>query len=105
MKMQFKEWNCDVSFSYYQNNNRTAIILTDHNTHEPIAVATVNIPEAPLEDDQVIIKDYSENEGMKDALILAGIIKEEMVSEIQTGFVTCPVYELTELAKEIRACS
>jgi hypothetical protein len=39
-----------------------------------IACATINIPEEDLANDQVIIKDYSENEGMLGTLICSKII-------------------------------
>jgi hypothetical protein len=38
-----------------------------------VATATLNLPEIALGPDEVIIKDYSENEGMLDTLILAGL--------------------------------
>ncbi len=51
------------------DNGRLAIMLHDPETFEPIAKVTVNIPEIYLRDDEIIVKDYSENEGMSDWLI------------------------------------
>lgn len=73
--IQFKDWICELQFGKYQQNNKTAIILIEHGTGEPIATATVNIPEILLGKNEVIIKDYSENEGMFLALFNAGIVK------------------------------
>lgn len=56
---------------YY--NGRTALQLTTLDG-EPILTATVNVPEVELADDEVCIKDYSENEGVFDSLIAARII-------------------------------
>ena len=73
MQVHFKGWECNLEFSKY-SNGRTAITLIDAKTNEPIAKATINIPEVPLFPDEVIIKDHDENEGMVAALIKAGII-------------------------------
>lgn len=88
--VKFKDWNCKLRFRKYQNG-RTAIELVDAINGEPIAMATVNIPECALEEDEVIIKNYSENEGMLDALIGAGII--ERTNKVGTGF-NCVICKL-----------
>ena len=51
-----------LRFRKYRNG-RTAIELLDAQDHEPVMVATVNIDSALLHGDEIIIKDYSENEG------------------------------------------
>lgn len=87
--VKFKQWNCDVEFGNY-SNGRIAISLVDP---EPIAVATVNLPDVVLQHDEVIIKDYSENTGMLDALIESGYVSEP-IRMVQTGYVSCPVCKL-----------
>jgi len=91
--VKFKNWNCILDFGNYRVNDRTAIELVDKVTHEPVATATVNIPEEDIEDDEVIIKDYSENEGMLDALMQAGVVSEPL-RMVETGFVEVPVCKL-----------
>lgn len=51
------------------SNGRLAIRAIDCDTGEPIATLTVNLPDVPLAPDEVLIKDYGENEG---ALSLSG---------------------------------
>ena len=78
------------------SNNRVGLQLVEvHPTGgDPVvAIATVNIPEIPLESDEVIIKDYSENEGMLKALLTAGIVAEPH-RFVGSGFVTMPVCRL-----------
>lgn len=72
-QITFIGWKCDVKFFTYQNG-RTAIQLFDSNDHEPVCTATVNLPDAPLPDGYVFIKDWSENAGIYDALLNANII-------------------------------
>lgn len=92
MNVQFKQWKCSLIFGQYENN-KPAIRLIDAVTHEPVATATVFINGVKLDKDEVIIKDYSENEGMLQCLIDAGIISEPR-RWVKTGFVTCPICRL-----------
>jgi hypothetical protein len=91
-QITFKDWTCDVRMDNYQND-RVALMLTDVKDASPIATATVNIPEANLEVGEVIIKSWSENNGMAEALIAGGIIGPEL-GKIPTGHVVATVHEL-----------
>ena len=79
-----------VQFDEY-TNNKTAITLYEKETGEPFAVATVNIP--GLEEGEVAIKDYSENEGVLKMLFMAGYISEPLRLE-ESGFVRIPICKL-----------
>jgi hypothetical protein len=92
MNIQFKIWKCSLVFLFY-NNKRTAIKLVDAEDGSPIAIATVNVPEAPMEHDEVAIKDYSENEGMLDVLMKARVVSAP-IRFVQSGFVNIPVCKL-----------
>jgi hypothetical protein len=87
--IKFQEWNCDVVKRNY-SNGRTALQLVESETGEPIATATVNIPEISLEPNEIIIKDYSENEGIFEALVKAGIVISTG-KMVENGFVKCPI--------------
>jgi hypothetical protein len=89
MKVKFKHWDCKINIREY-NNGRKALQLVDAKTAEPIATATVNVPDAILEDNEILIKDYSENTGMLNALVEAGIVTDTG-KRIQSGFVNIPV--------------
>ena len=73
--------NVILSFHKYSNNDRIAIRIFSR-IGEPLAVATVNVPDAPLEEGHVFIKDWAENEGVLRGLVAAGIVEdtEEVVS-------------------------
>ena len=92
MQVKFKEWNCEILFKQY-SNKRTAIVLRDSEDGSPIATATINLLDIPLQEDEVIIKDYAENEGMYEALLEAGVIAPSTYS-VQSGYVICPVCKL-----------
>jgi hypothetical protein len=80
-----------VSVTAYSHNNRKAIV---HDDFPPI-VLTINLPDVPLAEDEVAIKNYSEHEGVLDDLIDAGIVSQP-VKFIQSGFVEIPVCKILE---------
>jgi hypothetical protein len=71
--VKFKQWTCDVMLLRYQNG-RPALQLMDAATGEPIAKATVNLPDEYLPPNEVFIKNYGENEGILQSLIDAKIV-------------------------------
>ena len=91
--IQFEGFTCHIEYLKYQNTNRTAIQLLDATEGDPVAMATINMPEVKLEENEVIIKDYSENEGILDVLISEGIV-ERTGKTVSTGFVTCQICKL-----------
>ena len=85
-KVVFDGVKCDVKFEKY-GNGRTAIVLVDDG--EDYAIASVNMVNEPLADGYAFIKDYSENEGMLDALVKAKIV-QPTGRMVDSGFVTIP---------------
>ena len=74
------------------NNGRTCLQVISA-SGKFLCTATVNLPEALVPEGHVLIKNYSENEGVLDALIKAKVIGEP-IAEIPTGFVfvqLCPL--------------
>ena len=92
-KLKYKEWNCLLKKSHYQDNGRVALFLIDAEDGEPISTCTVNLPDEPLGDGEVFIKDYSENEGMAEFLVREGVV-ERTDRVVQSGYVRIPVCKL-----------
>lgn len=92
--INLKNWKGEVVISTraYQNG-RTAIILADADTGEPVTVATVNLPDIPMLDTWVCIKSWSENEGMADELERLGVIGPA-ITVAPTGYVTATIHQL-----------
>ena len=59
----------------------------------PYAMATVNVPHAHLEEGEVLIKNYSENEGILEMLEKEGVV-ERTGRTVPSGFVDIPVCKL-----------
>lgn len=72
-KVEFAGFQCNISYRKYQNPKNNCIVLMDCEDGVPVATASVN-PKEILQDDEVAIKDYSENEGMLQCLIDNGIV-------------------------------
>lgn len=90
--VQFKQWRCTVHADQtYRHGGGRVISLRDAETGEPTATATLNFDGyETLAPDEVAIKHYSENEGMLDVLLAAGIVAPPH-RVIPTGFVAVPV--------------
>lgn len=89
--VEFAGFKCEIQIRKYQSGYK-AITLIDQEDSMPVATATVNVE--GLTSDEVAIKDYSENKGMYDALLNAGVITPKH-KELSTGYVNVPVCFLT----------
>lgn len=101
MEVQFKQWLCTIDKLQY-HNGRIALKLmgTGKEYGEPIAVATVNLIDDDTQPDEVVIKDYSENEGMYQTLLDADIITPAH-RFTQSGWIeSIPICYLTEKFKD-----
>jgi len=90
---RFKIWTCTVDLGRYTSNDRVSITLRDIRDNAVVAVASLNIPDIELGKDLVVIKNYSENEGVLNALIEAGVVSQP-IAYIQTGYVSAPICKL-----------
>jgi hypothetical protein len=90
-KTPYGEYKLSMSISKY-TNGQTAIKLFDMADGMPFATATVAIDDQLLEG-EVAIKDYSENEGILDSLIEAGVI-DHPHALYQSGWVKIPICKL-----------
>lgn len=98
MKVKFKDWNCVIEWSVYLENNNTAIVLLDEKTKELVTFATTNTSEK-TDWTKIQVKDWSENRGMWEALVNAGVIESEPVEKITSYFVQVKVGKLTKQAE------
>ena len=85
----FRNWKCRVGLGQYYNGN-LAILLVDAKDGGPVATASINMIEELLEEGEIVIKNYSENEGIVEALVIGGIINAPH-RYIKTNFVQVPV--------------
>jgi len=89
--IQFLSEPCTLAFAKYQNG-RVGILLYSR-VGEPMGKATVNLPGVPMAEDEIAIKNYSENEGMLESLTAAGIVSEPR-RYVLNGLVSIPICRL-----------
>lgn len=86
-RVHFYNWDCNVKIESYAKGGM-AILLEDIRDGSPVATATLNIK--GLKDNEVAIKNYSENEGILEVLVDAGIVSAPIRYE-NSGYVKIPV--------------
>lgn len=82
-RIVFRNWVLTIKEEEYRNG-RIALSLCQNG--DEIMMATVNCPEIPLEEGEVLIKDYSENDGILEAMLSAGVISDPV--PVPYNFVT-----------------
>lgn len=86
------------------SNGRKALIFKERNgetyfkerSGEIYIVASVNIPDEPCPDDEMYIKDYSENKGIADWLIENGFIEKGCTGMVESGYVNIKRYKISK---------
>ena len=73
LKTNYSEYTVILTGGSYANG-RKAIRILDAEDGIPVMTATVNVPDEHIEPDEVIIKNYSENEGCLPFLITNGVV-------------------------------
>jgi hypothetical protein len=89
--------DCVIEGTHYTNPKNNAIRIC--NKDGLIAIASVNL-EYDLCDDEIAIKNWTENKGMDDELKRIGII-DELIETVPSGFVMIPIYHLTDKGKKL----
>jgi hypothetical protein len=74
-------------------NSQTALELIDTLDGSPVLIASISVPEIALGKHELIIKDYSENEGVLSFLVENNIIRL-LGRHIATGLITAEIVEL-----------
>jgi len=76
-----------VERARYGGTDRIALPLYAVEDGSLVAVATVNLPELARAADEVVIKEYRENEGLLGLLVAAGVVRPPL-RDMQSGYVT-----------------
>ena len=87
--VKFMNWTCEVVEHEYASGG-LALRLVDIEDGSAIATATVNMPEYELAEGEILLKGWSENEGLPEALERAGIV-ELTGRAVANGFVQAPI--------------
>lgn len=80
----------DLELAAYGIGGRIAIQAICNDTGEPYCTVTVNLPDEPLGEDEVFVKNYSENAGIAEELEAQGILRLTGRT-VRSGYVEIPV--------------
>lgn len=84
----------NVEVNYYTNRlPRIDLVETDG---MPYCTASIGVPCSSPPKDCVFIKDYSENRGVVDMFVKAGLIHPEVMETTYSGYVAINAYRMTE---------
>ena len=86
--MKFNDYECDLEWNVYPNGN-IRLVLIDSSDGIPVATASVYVSDK-LQDNEIVIKNYSENEGIYDVLLLSDVVLKTH-RRIIVGVTVCPV--------------
>lgn len=73
-RVQFRNWDCYIVTGNYFDGQLS--IHLESETDGPIATASTYLEELPLSGNKTWIKTWSENQGILEALVDAGVVKE-----------------------------
>lgn len=90
-QFQFSGYTCYGKQEEYMNGN-LAIQVYEVGTQEPVTMATINT-DTVHEPGYAFIANYSENTGLLNVLMEAGIVKEVVGMEL-SGYVLLPLCEI-----------
>ena len=93
--VRFLNQDCMLNFDRYRNGRLAlSLIFRDEDGFmEVMTTASVNLPHAPLNEGEMFIKDWSENEGLLQALIDAGVVRRPL-RWVTSGYVEVPAVRL-----------
>ena len=95
MKLTINTFGSDQEIVLEKHNygNDRIAITASCTDGEPWGTLTVNMPEIHLDDDEIIVKDYSENsEWVPQVIKQLPELFEATGRQAKSGFVSCPIY-------------
>ena len=95
VRVQFAGIRSRVIQISYVHSDTTALLLLDAADDSLVITASINVAgvSETLPEDQLVLKTYSEGEGLLEALEEAGVV-EDTGKRVATVFVTAPIVRL-----------
>lgn len=76
----------------YLKNNRVALAVREEDG-SPVGSLTVNLPDFPLGEREIFVKDWSENEELAKSMLASGLFKDTG-KRVPSGHVMVPIWEI-----------
>jgi len=88
-----QKYDTIITIDKYRQNGRTAIELITADEYEPFCTLTCNLDHVPLNDREVIVKTWSENEEVAACALASGLFRDTGKRAL-TGFVLAQIWEV-----------
>lgn len=100
MQVQVKGITLEVEFNRYFNNNISMDLMVNEDGYREVYYGvSVNLEHINPEN-TVLVKNWSENEGIEEVLVELGLIEKKPIAFYPSGYVLAPLYRLTQKAIE-----
>lgn len=70
---KYKNYQVNLLWNRYSNNDRVSLALVDASDGIAVCMVSMNVPEVPLEPDQIVVKTYGGNDQIEQFLKENGI--------------------------------
>ncbi|HNS55596.1 MAG TPA: hypothetical protein PKO34_00965 [Smithellaceae bacterium] len=100
-KIVVNGYSTTIHLEEYSEGGRLAIILVCDDDGQEYGTLTVNMPEVPLEPDEIIVKRWSENVNMSEAALMSGLF-QDTGKRVATGFVQAHIWRISEKIPNVR---
>jgi hypothetical protein len=93
LELKFQDWRCRLVMEQYSDGGGPSLRLVDADDGSSIARVTSKLSEFNPQEDELLIKNYSENEGVLAALVDAGVLTDTGVT-VRTEFAELSIARL-----------
>lgn len=93
IKTPYYEGTVTLRWDKYMSDGTPALLLVETKMHEPVATASVSIAGSNLQPKEILIKGWSENDGIPQELIRLGIIGP-VKRVVSSGYVAATVHDI-----------
>jgi hypothetical protein len=88
--VEFLGYTCKISLTAYPNGQPRLQLRT--NDREPVATASLSLPEVHLKPGEILVKNFAENEGLLEAIEDALIVKR--LGSVPCGYAVADLCQL-----------
>jgi hypothetical protein len=92
IKTQYCDEVCTFKWGKYSSGQTELQLVSERG--EPMMTVTSNMPDSNVPEGCIVIKDYSENKGIRSELVRLGVIEPRAEMGIPSGFVVLHVHRL-----------
>jgi hypothetical protein len=91
-KIAIREIPCFLEIGYYSDGKPRIRVVEEDGS--PYGVLTINIPEVDLEEDEILVKTWSENTPMADTILHSTGLFKDTGKRVPSGMVDAEIWKI-----------